>query len=113
MTSAAWSSRRSSASIARRRAARACARGVVKSCGTGRDWHVGVDAELEIRPGACVRGGLGVVRADVDADADIISADAKDVRAISDDILSVRDSWCERRRGRIGAASGRLIRWMH
>jgi hypothetical protein len=54
------------------------------SCWTGRDWHVGVDAELGIHPGACGRDGLGV---DVDADADIISADAKDVMAMSDDIL--------------------------
>jgi hypothetical protein len=36
--------------------------------------------------GACGRGGLGF---DVDADADIISADAKDVMAMSDDILLV------------------------
>jgi hypothetical protein len=52
---------------------------------TGREWHVGVDAELEMRLGACGRGGLGQV--DVDADTDIISADSKDVMAMSDDIL--------------------------
>lgn len=45
-----------------------------------------------MRMGPCVRGGLGVVRADVDADADIISADAKDAMAMSDDI-SARRVW--------------------
>lgn len=111
VTSAAWSSRRSSASFARIRAARACARGVVKSCWTGRDWQIGVDAELGIRPGACFRGGLGVVRADVDADADI-SADAKDARVMSGDILLDLNVWdrmtadSERRRERIGEVSG-------
>jgi len=88
VTSAAWSSRRSAASFARRRAARASARGVVMSCWMGRDWHVGVDAELGMHPGVCVRGGLGVARADAEVDADIISADiasvdgAKDARVI-------------------------------
>ncbi len=59
----------------------------------GRDLHVGVDAELGMHPGACVRGGLGVVRTDADVDADSISADiasvdgAKDARAKSGDIL--------------------------
>lgn len=45
-----------------------------------------------MRLGPCVCGGLGVVRADVDADADIISADAKDAMAMSDDI-SARRVW--------------------
>jgi hypothetical protein len=57
----------------------------------GREWHVGVDAELGMHPGACVRGGLGVARAEADADADIISADiasgAKDARVVMSDIL--------------------------
>ena len=90
VTSAAWSSRSSAASFARRRAARARARGVVRSCWMGRERHVGVDAELEMHPGACVRSGLGVARADADVDADIISADiaSVDARAVmSRDIL--------------------------
>jgi len=64
------------------------------SCWMGRDWHVGVDAELGMY-GACVRaGGLGVARADADVDADIMRADIasvdgeKDARAdMSDAIL--------------------------
>ena len=70
--SAARSSWSSAASFARRRAARARARGVVRSCWTGSNLRVGgndaphlaVDPEPEAR-----MGGLGV--ASIDADADI------------------------------------------
>ena len=98
VTSAAWSSRCSAASCARRRAARARARGVVMSCWMGRDWHVGVDAELGMHPGECARGGLGVARADADVDADITSTDIVSVDGAKDaDILldwdTVDDEW--------------------
>ena len=67
-----------------------------------------------MRLGPCVCGGLGVVRADVDADADIISADAKDAMAMSDDI-SARRVWMvmtnvvQKSRCGIGAASGWIL----
>lgn len=110
VTSAAWSSRRSAASFSRRRAARARARGVVMSCWIGRDWHVGVDAELGIHPGACVPGGLGVERADADVDADIISASvdgAKDRAVVSGDILQDLMVMTDRRVG--GFLTGALF----
>jgi hypothetical protein len=105
--SAARSSRRSAASFARRRAARARARGEVRSCWTGSDLHVGVDAELavvELGPGT--RSVFGVARTDGDADADadaeirvdIASAaegtsNAKAATAASDDIFSYEGKW--------------------
>lgn len=61
MISAAKSSRCSAASFARRRAARARARGVVKSCWTGSDLHVSV--------GMCIGFGVNV---DVDGDVKLI-----------------------------------------
>jgi hypothetical protein len=87
--SAAKSSRRSASSFARKRAARARARGVVRSCWTGRGLlYVGVDAELVIDLDA--RTGLGVARTDADADIrlDIVSAaeGTKDAKATSGDI---------------------------
>ena len=79
--SAAKSSRRSAASFARRRAARARARGVVRSCWTGSDLHVdrglGVDAQVElgIVKDSEARVGFGVASSeagiDVDVDAEI------------------------------------------
>jgi hypothetical protein len=88
--SAAWSSRRSAASFARKRAARARARGVVGSCWTGSDLHVGVGVELIRDPD--VRSGLGVARTDADADINVdivtVAADgAKDAKAMLDDIV--------------------------
>lgn len=80
--SAAKSSRRSASTFARKRAARARARGVVRSCWTGRD----VDAELGIDLDA--RTGLGVARADADIRLDIVNAaeGEKGAKAMSGDI---------------------------
>jgi hypothetical protein len=103
--SAAKSSRRSAASFARRRAARARARGVVMSCWTGSDLHVGVgigiDAEFVISDDA--RTGFGVVSIDVDADMklDIESAaeGANGAKATtSDDIRGARENFCRRKK---------------
>jgi len=74
--SAAKSSRRSAASFARRRAARARARGVVRSCGTGSDLHVGVGIGFDVGLLVIIldpetRSGFGVTRtenADIDAE---------------------------------------------
>lgn len=99
--SAAKSSRRSAASFARRRAARARARGVVRSCWTGSDLHVSVGIGFGVEPPVVVldpgrRGGFGVARtedADVDAEMRVETAreaeGAKDGKAIaaSDDIF--------------------------
>lgn len=91
VTSAARSSRRSAASFARKRAARARARGVVKSCWTGSSLRVCViDApHLVVDPEArevC----LGVTRNDVDA-ADICIVNAavgtEDATVTSEDIF--------------------------
>jgi hypothetical protein len=109
--SAAKSSRRSAASFARKRAARARARGVVRSCWTGSDLQVdlglGVDAQLVVvveNPDARIGFGVarsevaGVVDADDDADAEIrvdiacaaeVAKDAKAATLASDDIFSV------------------------
>lgn len=99
--SAAKSSRCSAASFARRRAARARARGVVRSCWTGNDLHVGVGIDFDVGLLANVldsetRSGFGVVRAedaDVDAEMRVDTAreaeGAKDEKTIaaSDDIF--------------------------
>jgi len=91
VTSAAKSSRRSAASFARRRAARARARGVVRSCWTGNSLRAGgVDApHLVVDPEARTVG-LGVVRTDADAviNVDIVNAavGTKDAKVMSDDI---------------------------
>lgn len=105
--SAAKSSRCSAASFARRRAARARARGVVRSCGTGNDLHVGVGIGIGIGVNVGLlaivldsetRSGFGVVRAedaDVDAEMRVDTAreaeGAKDGKAIaaSDDIFVI------------------------
>lgn len=93
VTSAAKSSRRSAASFARRRAARARARGVVRSCWTGNSLRVwGVDAPH------LVADGSGVASADADADASVTSEDivysaegskGKDAKVMSDVISEV------------------------
>jgi hypothetical protein len=102
--SAAKSSRRSAASFARRRAARARARGVVRSCWTGSDLHVdlglGVDAQLVAVENPDARIGFGVARSEaagvVDADDEIrvdiacaaeVAKDAKAATLASDDIF--------------------------
>jgi hypothetical protein len=92
--SAAWSSRRSAASFARKRSARARARGVVRSCWTGSDLHADVDLELIIDPD--LRIGFGVAWTDADADADtkvdIVTAaaeGAKDAKAMLEGIAIV------------------------
>lgn len=80
------------------------------SCWMGRDWHVGVDAELGIHPGACVPGGLEVARADADVDADIIRASvdgAKDRAVVSGDILQDLMVMTDRRVG--GFLTGALF----
>jgi len=98
---AAKSSRCSAASFARRRAARARARGVVRSCWTGNDLHVGVGIGFDVGLLADVldsetRSGFGVVRVeDVDVDAEMrvdtarVAEGAKvgKVIAASDDIF--------------------------
>jgi hypothetical protein len=81
--SAAKSSRRSAASFARRRAARARARGVVRSCWTGSDLHVdlglGVDAQLVLAvKDPDTRLGFGVANSETDTDVD--GADADEIR---------------------------------
>ena len=93
--SAAKSSRRSAASFARRRAARARARGVVRSCWTGNSPRVGgvtVDApQLIVDDPEARTVGLGVTGTDADdADikVDIVNAAAegtKDSKVTSDD----------------------------
>jgi hypothetical protein len=75
--SAAWSSRRSAASSARKRAKRARARGVVVSCWTGSDRHVSVDVEVVMDPDAC--SGFWVVAmtgAEGEPNMDILTAAA-------------------------------------
>jgi hypothetical protein len=88
--SAARSSWCSAASFARRRAARARARGVVKSCWTGSNLRVGgndvprlaVDPEPEART-----GGLGVASIEADFDSKVNIVNAVDgVKFISGDI---------------------------
>jgi len=80
--SAAKSSRRSAASFARRRAARARARGVVRSCWTGSDLHVdlglGVDAQLIAVKDPDARIGFGVASSETDTD-DVDGADADEI----------------------------------
>jgi len=88
--SAARSSWCSAASFARRRAARARARGVVKSCWTGSNLRVGgIDApRLAVDPEPEARtGGLGVasIEADFDSKVDIVNA-AEGAKVISGDI---------------------------
>jgi hypothetical protein len=90
--SAAWSSRCSAASFARKRSARARARGVVRSCWTGSDLHVDVDLEFIIHPD--LRIGFGVTWTDADADTnvDIVTAaaeGAKDAKAMFEGIAVV------------------------
>ena len=101
--SAAKSSRRSAASFARRRAARARARGVVRSCGTGSDLHIGVGVGFDVGLRVIVidletRSGFGVAwteDADVDAEMRVDTAreaeGAKDGKAVavSDDDIFV------------------------
>jgi hypothetical protein len=72
VTNAAKSSRRSAASFARKRAARARARGVDRSCWTGNSLRVGgVDTpHLVVDPEARTVG-LGVARTDADADINV------------------------------------------
>jgi hypothetical protein len=87
--SAARSSRCSAASLARRRAARARARGVVRSCWTGSNLRVGgIDPEPEARMGG--PGGLGVASIEPDADikVDIVNAAecTKGAKVISGDV---------------------------
>lgn len=87
VTSAAKSSRRSAASFARRRAARARARGVVMSCWTGNGLRVGgVDApHLVVDPEARTVG-FAVARADAETEDMVNSAegdkDAKDISGV-------------------------------
>ena len=84
MTSAAKSSRRSAASFARRRAARARARGVVKSCWTGNGRRVGgVDAPPLVVDPETRTVNLGVARAD--GDNNVNSAEGtKDAKVMFD-----------------------------
>ena len=92
--SAAKSSCRSAASYARRRAARARARGVVRSCWTGNNRRVGGTdpPHLVVDPEARMvgLGPLGVARIEADADikVDIVNAaeGAKGANVMSDDI---------------------------
>ena len=91
VTSAARSSRRSAASFARRRAARARARGVVRSCWTGSSLRVcGIDAlHLVVYPEAC-GVCLGVAKDDdVDADICIVNAavGTEDAKVTSDEAI--------------------------
>jgi hypothetical protein len=77
VTSAAKSSRRSAASFARKRAARARARGVVRSCWTGNSLRVsGVDSDaphLIVDPETRTVG-LGVARSDADINVGIVNS---------------------------------------
>jgi hypothetical protein len=88
--SAAMSSRRSAASFARRRAARARARGVVRSCWTGSDLHVdpglGVDAQLGAGKGPEARIGFGVARSapDTDVTVDADSENRVDIARVAE-----------------------------
>ncbi|KAF8495162.1 hypothetical protein F5888DRAFT_1712577 [Russula emetica] len=74
VTSAAKSSRRSAASFARKRAARARARGVDRSCWTGKGLRVGgigIDAPHLVVDPETRTVGLGVARTDADADINV------------------------------------------
>jgi len=98
--SAAKSSRRSAASFARRRATRARARGVVRSCWTGSRLHVGVGVDAQLVRKFDSRVGFGVARSDDGDDIimeDIASAEglgSKHARVVSmsNDISSAKTS---------------------
>ena len=98
VTSAAKSSRRSAASCARRRAARARARGVVRSCGTGSDLHaVEIDLGLGVVLGSDpeTRLGFGVVRRDAvgaDVDADVDAEIRVDIASAAVGVKDAKDS---------------------
>lgn len=89
--SAAISSRRSAASFARRRAARARARGVVRSCWTGSGLPVGVGVGSDMGLHVIVfdpetRSGFGVARAeDADVDAEVKVDTAREVEGAKDE----------------------------
>jgi len=103
--SAAKSSRRSAASFARRRAARARARGVVMSCWMGSDLHVGVGIGIDAEPVIGLedaRTGFGVASIDVDADIKLdIESAAEGANGAkpttSDDIRAAREDFCRKK----------------